>query len=194
MKKIFILAIIACMYVSSILANSFNIESYQLENGLTVILNEDHSQTKVYGAIVTKAGSVNEPEDATGLAHYLEHVLFNGTTNVGTVNWEAEKVHYEKIIDLFEKLRETEDEDARNSIIKEINQESLAQGKYFQTKEFVLLLESIGASGINAATSYDRTFYHSSFPPSQSEAWLEIYATEFKKPVFRTFLAKLEKV
>jgi zinc protease len=194
MKKLKFLLLVLIFSVTAASAYTYEISTYKLNNGLTVILNEDHSQTRVYGAVAVKAGGVNDPDDATGLAHYLEHVLFNGTSNVGTINWEAEKVHYQKIIDLFEKLRETTDEAARNEIIKEINKESIEQGKYFQTKEFVLLLESIGASGINAATSYDYTYFHSIFPPSQSGAWLEIYANEFKNPVFRNFQAELETV
>ncbi|MBN2805978.1 MAG: insulinase family protein [Prolixibacteraceae bacterium] len=194
MKKLNILLLFLTLTATAAFSYTYDVSTYQLKNGLTVILNEDHSQTRVYGAVAVKAGGVNDPDDATGLAHYLEHVLFNGTTNVGTVNWDAEKVHYQKIIDLFEKLRETTDEAARNEIILEINKESIEQGKYFQTKEFVLLLESIGASGINAATSYDYTYFHSIFPPTQSAAWLEIYANEFKNPVFRNFQAELETV
>lgn len=192
-KLVFSVIVVAIMAMSSVAAN-FKVDSYKLDNGLTIILNEDHSQTKVYGAVTVNAGAVNDPEDATGLAHYLEHVLFNGTNNVGTINWEEEKVHYNKIIELFEELKATEDEESRAGIIKQINEESLAQGKYFQTKEFVLLLESIGASGINAGTSYDYTFFHSMFPPSQSANWLEIYANEFTNPVFRNFQAELETV
>lgn len=194
MKSLKLLLLFLTIFVSSAFSFNYEISTYKLNNGLTVILNEDHSQTKVFGAVAVNAGGVNDPEDATGLAHYLEHVLFNGTTNVGTINWEEEKVHYNKIIDLFEKLRETPDETARQAIVKEINQESLEQGKYFQTKEFVLLLESIGTSGINAGTSYDYTFFHSMFPPSQSKAWLEIYANEFTNPIFRNFQAELETV
>ncbi|MFA9392619.1 MAG: M16 family metallopeptidase [Prolixibacteraceae bacterium] len=189
-----LIAFALAFIVSPVFSSEYQLNSYQLKNGLTVILNEDHSQTKVYGTVAVRAGAVNDPEDATGLAHYLEHVLFNGTTNVGTINWEEEKVHYNNIIDLFEKLRTTEDDDERNTIIDQINKESIAEGKYFQTKEFVLLLESIGTSGINAATGYDYTFFHSLFPPSQSAAWLEIYANEFTNSVFRNFQAELETV
>lgn len=194
MKQITTLLLLLVLAITSTHAANYKIETYQLDNGLTVILNPDHSQTKVYGSVAVRAGAVNDPEESTGLAHYLEHVLFNGTTNVGTINWDKEQVHYNKIIELFETLRKTEDEDERAVIIKEINEESLEQGKYFQTKEFVLLLESLGTSGINAGTSYDYTYFHSSFPPSQSANWLEIYANEFTNPVFRNFQAELETV
>jgi zinc protease len=194
MKKLKILFFLLLAGSISAFSINYEVKTFKLENGLTVILNEDHTQTEVYGAVAVKAGGANDPSDATGLAHYLEHVLFNGTTNVGTVNWEAEKVHYEKVIELFETLRITEDEDQRTEIIKQINETSIAQSEYFQTKEFVLLLESIGTSGINAGTSYDYTYFHSTFPPQQTKAWLEIYANEFTKPIFRNFQAELETV
>ena len=192
LKIIFLFTML--MLVQQVFSSNFNIESYKLENGLTVILNHDNTQNKVFGAVAVKAGAVNDPEEATGLAHYLEHLMFNGTQNVGTIDWESEKVHYQKVIDLFEELHQSTDDDQRESLIKQINEASKEQGKYFQTKEFVLLLENIGASGINAGTSYDMTYYHSSFPSSQSALWLEIYANEFMNPVFRNFQAELETV
>ena len=70
-----------------------NIHQYKLSNGLTVILNEDHSKAEVFGEIVVKAGSKNDPVDATGLAHYQEHLLFKGTQNLGTTNWPRKALH-----------------------------------------------------------------------------------------------------
>lgn len=188
------LLIVVLLFSNIAFSANFDIESYTLDNGLTVILNHDISQNKVMGAVMVKAGSVNDPADATGMAHYFEHLIFNGTTNVGTVNWEAEKVHYNKIIDLYEQLHSNPDSPDRDAILKQINEESKAQAKYYQTKEQVSLLESIGARGINAGTSKDRTIFHSYFPACQSEAWLKIYANQFQNPVFRNFQAELETV
>lgn len=52
---------------------------FTLNNGLTVMLSEDHNQSKVFGAVVVKAGGKTDPKEATGMAHYLEHMLFKGT-------------------------------------------------------------------------------------------------------------------
>ncbi len=93
------------------------------KNGLTIILNEDHQQPSIFGCVVTKSGSKDDPSDATGLAHYLEHVLFKGTSEIGTTNWEQEKVHYDKIIALYDELEKAEEEDI-DRIQKEINEES----------------------------------------------------------------------
>lgn len=195
MKHLKIATLFICvLFAQQLFSSNFEIETYKLDNGLTVILNHDKSQNQVFGAVAVKAGSVNDPEEATGLAHYLEHLMFNGTHNVGTIDWESEKVHYQKVIDLFEELHNNTDPKLREPIIKQINEASKEQGKYFQTKELVLLLENIGATNINAGTSYDMTTFHSSFPKSQSALWLEIYANQFVNPVFRNFQAELETV
>ena len=55
------------------------------------MLNEDHNETSVFGAVVLDAGGKRDPSDATGIAHYLEHVLFKGTAELGT-DYEKEKV------------------------------------------------------------------------------------------------------
>ena len=76
--------------------NSFAIEfstgtlkvaQFKLDNGLTVILNEDHSKPEVFGVVAVRAGGKNDPADATGLAHYMEHMLFKGTQSLGTIDW-----------------------------------------------------------------------------------------------------------
>ena len=61
--------------------NALKVKEYRLENGLTVWLNEDHSQPKVFGAVVVKAGAKDCPD--TGIAHYFEHMMFKGTDRIG---------------------------------------------------------------------------------------------------------------
>ncbi len=72
------LLIVVLLFSNIAFSANFDIESYTLDNGLTVILNHDISQNKVMGAVMVKAGSVNDPADATGMAHYFEHLIFNG--------------------------------------------------------------------------------------------------------------------
>ncbi len=176
------------------LSASQAIEEYTLGNGFTVILNPDESASDVFGVVAVKAGSYNEPEDATGLAHYLEHVLFKGTQEIGTIDWEAEKASYEKIIQLFEDMRATEDSDEKKRISKEINELSIEAGKYTISNEFSNLVQGIGGTSLNAGTGYDNTVYYNAFPSFQLERWLEIYSARFVNPVFRGFQAELENV
>ena len=70
---------------------------YELSNGLKVYLTENHEEPRFYAEIAVRAGSKHDPADATGLAHYLEHLLFKGTTELGTLNYEAEKPFLDKI-------------------------------------------------------------------------------------------------
>ena len=80
-----------------------DVEIYKLDNGLTVMLNEDHNETSVFGAVVVDGGGKRDPSDATGIAHYLEHVLFKGTSKMGTVDYETENTRTPlKTHDFFE--------------------------------------------------------------------------------------------
>jgi len=170
------------------------VSHYQLDNGLTVILNEDHSQPTVFGCVVVRAGSKDDPEDATGLAHYMEHVMFKGTQELGTEDWENEKPHYLKIIDLYEVLRSTNDPDKKKEIYNQINDESILAGQYAIPNEFSNMVQGIGGTGLNAGTSYDFTMYYNAFPPFQVRKWLDLYAHRFVNPVFRGFQSELETV
>jgi zinc protease len=167
---------------------------YTLPNGLTVYLNPDPSASTVFGLVAVKAGSKNDPADATGMAHYQEHMLFKGTSELGTTNWDMERVHIDRIFSLYDQLALTTDPEARKSIQKQINNESIEANKYVIPNELDKLLKSIGSTGLNAFTSTDMTAYFNEFPPSQIEKWLEIYSHRFIDPVFRGFQAELEVV
>ena len=170
------------------------LQEYTLDNGLTVYLWEDSSQPDVHGRIVTRAGSLDEPADYTGLAHYLEHVLFKGTQNIGALNWEKEAPLYNDIIKLYDELVATTDEAKRKELIKAINDKSLEAAQYGATDEFSNLTESYGGDGLNAFTSYDLTAYFNDFPASATEKWLELNSERLLNPVFRAFQAELENV
>ena len=167
---------------------------YKLSNGLTVLLWEDHDQPDVTGYVAVRAGSMDEPAEYTGLAHYLEHMLFKGTQRIGALDWEKEKPHYEEIIRLYDEYAETTDEAKRLEIIKKINEESIEAAKYATVEDFFVLLDGIGATGVNAYTSYDMTCYHNSFPASSMYKWLTIFSDRLIDPVYRTFQAELENV
>ncbi len=169
------------------------ISTFKLTNGLTVIVNEDHQTPTIFGNVVVRAGSVDEPADATGLAHYLEHVLFKGSSNVGTTNWEKEKVHYNNIINLYDQLRESP-ETERVTIQQRINEESILAGQYTINNEFSNMVQSIGGTSLNASTGYEMTQFFNVFPSYQLKKWLELYVDRFKSPVFRGFQAELETV
>ena len=174
--------------------NSIEILEFELENGLTVFLNEDHAKPEIFGALVTKAGGKDDPSDATGMAHYMEHMLFKGTEELGTIDWEKEKPHIEKIFELYDQLGKTKDEEERSKIQKLINEESVKANKYAIPNELSNIIKSMGGTKLNAGTGRDMTIFYNLFPPNQLEKWLELYSHRFINPVFRSFQAELEVV
>ena len=171
---------------------ALEVKEHKLDNGLTVWLNEDHSQPKVFGAVVVKAGSKDCPD--TGIAHYFEHMMFKGTDKIGTVDYEAERVLLDSIAMKYDELAATEDELARAEIQKDINELSIRSSDYVIPNEFNRLISKYGGSGLNAATSYDVTFYFNTFSPQYMEQWAEINSERLLNPVFRMFQSELETV
>ncbi len=171
-----------------------NLHHATLKNGMEVYLLEDNRQSDVYGGVVIKAGGKYDPADATGMGHYLEHMLFKGTQSLGTKDYMAEKVHLDKITELYEELGQTTEEEKRSQIQLQINQESVAAAEYAIPNEFDRLLQSIGSRGLNAFTAEEMIMYHNYFPANQMEKWLDIYAERFTNPVFRLFQSELETV
>jgi predicted Zn-dependent peptidase len=171
-----------------------NIRQYKLSNGFTVILNEDHTKAEVVGVVVAKAGSKNDPADATGMAHYQEHMLFKGTETMGTTNWNAEKPYIDSIFMFYDSLGSTKDDVKRKEIQQRINGFSLIANQYAIPNELSNLIKSIGGTNLNASTGPDQTLFYNSFPPGQIEKWLDLYSKRFINPVFRSFQAELEVV
>lgn len=173
---------------------NFKFQKFTLDNGLTVVLSEDHNQPIVYGVVVTKAGSKNDPPEATGMAHYMEHMLFKGTEELGTINWQKEKPYIDKIISLYEELGKTTDIEKRKEIQAKINEASVEANKFAIPNELDRVLKLIGSTNINANTSFDRTVFYNAFPSNEIERWIEIYSHRFMNPVFRGFQSELETV
>ena len=189
--------IFMCMYylMSLLFANkTVFVDMYELENGLTVMLNSDENANSVYGAVVVKGGGKQDPAEATGIAHYLEHMLFKGTNELGTVNYEAEKVYLDSIEILYELLGTTENQEKRLTIQKKINDLNIKASEFAIPNEFTKLTEGFGGTGLNAFTSNDVIAYFNQFPSHQMNKWLDLNSHRFKNPVFRLFQSELETV
>ena len=104
----------------------FEVTEFTLDNGLTVMLSENHDTSKIFGVVAVKAGGKNDPSDATGIAHYLEHVLFKGTDELGTTDYEKEKVFLDSISVLYDELGKTKADIERSQIQK--NKRLIRQG------------------------------------------------------------------
>lgn len=168
------------------------VKELKLSNGMTVWLNEDHSQPKVFGAVVVKAGAKDCPN--TGIAHYFEHIMFKGTDRMGTTDYEKEKPWLDSISAQYDLLSKTKDEVGRTRIQKHINELSLKAADYVIPNEFNRLISKYGGSGLNAGTGHDLTYYHNSFLPQFIEQWCWLNSERLIKPVFRGFQGELENV
>ncbi len=171
-----------------------NTRIYTLKNGLKVYMSVYKNAPRIQTYIAVKAGSKNDPADATGLAHYLEHMVFKGTDTYGTKDFEKENVEIKKIEDLYEVYRSTKDELKRKSIYHQIDSISGVAAKYSIANEYDKMLASIGADGTNAFTSFDQTVYVNDIPSNQISNWLKIEAERFRKPILRLFHTELEAV
>lgn len=60
------------------------------------------AEPRIETYIAVKVGGKNDPSETTGLAHYFEHLMFKGTQQFGTSNYEAEKPLLDQIEQLFE--------------------------------------------------------------------------------------------
>jgi predicted Zn-dependent peptidase len=169
-------------------------KTIHLENGLKVVMCEDHSQPEIYGAVYVHAGSKNDPVEATGMAHYFEHIMFKGTDKIGTTNWEAEKVFLDSIDLMYDKLHETTDVVERQAIQQKINVLSQKSADYAIPNEVDVILTQMGGKSLNAGTSYDMTVYYNIFPSNQLSKWMDVYVERFRNPVFRLFQSELETV
>ena len=192
MKRL-LLALVILLSVN-VLNAQVKVKTTKLDNGLKVVLCEDHSSPKVFGAVYVHAGSKNDPLEATGMAHYFEHIMFKGTDKIGTINWEAEKVYLDSIDIMYDKLQETTDVNERAAIQQKINELSLASTEYAIPNEVDVILTKMGGEGLNAGTAYDQTMYFNSFPSNQIGKWMDVYAERFRYPVFRLFQSELETV
>lgn len=167
---------------------------YTLDNGLKIYLSQIKDEPRIQTHIVVRTGSNNDPEDNTGLAHYLEHMLFKGTSKIGTVDWEKEKALLNQISDLYEEHKKETDPEKKVAIYKEIDKLSYEASGYAVPNEYDKLISSIGASGTNAHTWYDETIYHNNIPSNELDRWLTIEADRFSELVLRLFHTELETV
>ncbi|RYZ25856.1 MAG: insulinase family protein, partial [Chitinophagaceae bacterium] len=101
-----------------------NTRFYTLKNGLTVALSPNDKEPRIAVRVPVRAGSNTDPKDHTGLAHYLEHMLFKGTDKFGSLDWAKEKPLLDKIDNLYEQYNSTTDAEKRKAIYKEIDQVS----------------------------------------------------------------------
>ncbi|MBO4663728.1 MAG: insulinase family protein [Bacteroidaceae bacterium] len=170
------------------------VKIYTLKNGLKVYMSVNKQTPRIQTYIGVRAGSKNEPEESTGLAHYLEHVMFKGSESFGTTDYAKEKPMLDEIERLYEVYRATTDPAERKAIYHTIDSISYEASKLAIPNEYDKLMATIGSEGSNAFTSYDVTAYVEDIPSNQIENWAKVQADRFKHLVIRGFHTELEAV
>ena len=178
----------------SVPGDPMNTRIYTLDNGLKVYMSVNKDEPRIQTYIAVRVGSKNDPAETTGLAHYFEHLMFKGTNQFGTQNYEAEKPLLDQIEQQFEVYRQTTDSVERKKIYAVIDSLSYEASKYAIPNEYDKLMAAIGATGTNAYTSTDVTCYVENIPSNQVENWAIIQADRFKNNVIRGFHTELETV
>lgn len=167
---------------------------YTLSNGLKVYLAQNKDEPRIQTYIPVRAGSNDDPSEYTGLAHYLEHMLFKGTSKIGTQNWEVEKAYLKQISDLYEQHKAESNPEKKKGIYKQIDSISNIASKYTVPNEYDKLISSLGASGTNAHTWFDETVYKNNIPANELEKWLIVEQERFSELTLRLFHTELEAV
>lgn len=167
---------------------------YTLKNGLTVILSPTKKDPRIQCYVAVKAGSKTDPATNTGLAHYLEHMMFKGTDKYGSLDWEKERPQLEKISALYEEYNHTTDAAERTAIYHLIDSVSGVASHFSIANEYDKLMAAMGAQGTNAFTSFEQTVYTDDVPSYSINKYIAVQAERFRNPQFRIFHTELEAV
>lgn len=167
---------------------------YTLDNGLTVYLSDYKNAPRIQAYVAVRAGSKNDPHDATGLAHYLEHMVFKGTHRLGAQDWAKEQVELDKIEALYSLYRTKTEAGERKRLYHQIDSISGVAAKYAVANEYDKLMSLIGSRGSNAHTWLEETVYQEDIPANEVRRWAEVQAERFGELVPRLFHTELEAV
>ena len=189
-----LVALAACSRYESVKDDPMQVQIYTLKNGLKVYMSVNKDEPRIQTYVAVRVGGKDDPADNTGLAHYLEHMMFKGTRLLGTQDYAAERPLLEEIEALFEEYRTLTEPSARLALYHKIDSVSYEASKLAIPNEYDKLMSVIGSEGSNAFTSEDVTCYVEEIPSNQVENWARIQADRFMNCVFRGFHTELEAV
>jgi predicted Zn-dependent peptidase len=171
-----------------------NVRIYTFKNGLTLITSLNKSTPRIQTMVAVRTGSKNDPANNTGLAHYLEHMLFKGTDKYGTLDWNKEKPLLDQIDALYEQYNKSTDPVKRKGIYRSIDSVSQLAAKWSIANEFDKMCQAMGAEGTNAFTSNEMTVYINDVPTNMLHKWVELESERYRNPILRLFHTELEAV
>jgi len=173
------------------------VTEFTLDNGMKFIVLEQHEAPVVSMMLYANVGASNEEDGKTGVAHYLEHLAFKGTTRIGTTNYPAEKVALDKLDVIFDQLMAAEDasDTAKAAALTEEFKTLQAEAaSYVEQNKFGQIIEQTGGTGLNATTSADATRYFYNLPSNKLELWFSLESERFLDPVLREFYKEKEVI
>lgn len=161
---------------------------FRLKNGLKFIVLERHQAPVVSFLTYADVGGVDEPDKKTGVAHFLEHLAFKGTTRIGTTDYKAEKPLLESLERLDAQIKAAKADGQKDQLAKlqaEFKQLEAQAVKLVKQNELGQIVEQAGGVGLNANTSTEATRYLYSFPANKLELWMSLESDRFLDPVIR---------
>jgi predicted Zn-dependent peptidase len=175
------------------------VHEYHLDNGLTLLIVENHDSPTIGAVTAFSVGTAEEKPGGIGITHILEHMLFKGTTEIGTSDWEAERPHHERIEELTQQIvrlrAEHHPDEARiTALLEERAQEQEAAKEFAVDNELMGLYEGAGGTDLNAFTSPDITAYIQSTPSNRLELWMYLESERLRRPILRQFYTEVENV
>ncbi|HZG38870.1 MAG TPA: pitrilysin family protein [Nodosilinea sp.] len=166
------------------------VTEFTLANGMKFIVLERHQAPVVSFMIHANVGAVDEADGKTGVAHYLEHLAFKGTSRIGTKDFAAEQALFAQLDGLFNDFlaaqiagdtAQAADLQAQMATLQQEAASLVEQNQYGQ------IIQQAGGVGLNATTSADETRYFYSLPANKLELWMSLESERFLDPVFREF-------
>ncbi len=172
----------------------------RLENGLTILVVERPESPTIGLATCFRVGAAEEHRGVYGVTHILEHMLFKGTTEIGTKDWEAEKPHLDRIEELTSSAERERAKGAAadttlvRSLLDERAREIEAANEPVVDNELMGIYARNGGVGVNAFTSYDATAYILALPSNRLELWMHLESERLRRPVLRQFYTEIRNI
>ncbi len=172
----------------------WQVREYILSNGIRLFVSVNRVQPRIFTHVAFRAGSKHDPPDTTGLAHYMEHMLFKGTRRIGALDWESESKLLDRISDLYERHRKTADAEEREALYRQIDQLSFEAAQLVAPNEYDQLASALGAQATNAYTWLEQTVYVNDIPANELDRWMKLESERFRYIALRLFHTELETV
>ena len=166
------------------------ITEFRLDNGIKFIVLKRDKAPVVSFVTYADVGGADEPDGKTGVAHFLEHLAFKGTTRIGTKDYKTEKPLLDKLDELSEQIKAAKKAGKQTEVAQlqaEFDKVEAEAAGLVKQNELGLIVEQAGGVGLNATTSADATVYFYSFPANKLELWMSLESERFLDPVFREF-------